>query len=355
MLAGYGVDLFPGGIKEVLEGGRKRRDDALRRLNLPATVTVATSLGPTGAEFEVRLMLSSTFAGAQPNTSSSQSSSSAISALSSSLRPPSITRSASGRSTPVFGSAAKGTSAGPALEDVIVHVPIPSAVRNMTNIRPSRGEATFQHKESMLEWRIPSKEVQAGRAVCRCTVTGPIEEDDDEEENEEEVEKAFQRSMAAGDAGLYDETQDGYQIAATPAGGAGQEQTVGEEEPVEGVKKKKKKKKKGEEGEKKGEEGKKREKKRKEKAVEYQAETLPVAPKGSELPSRDERKVQNNARLMPLAATVSFSVKGWLASGIKVEGLVVDTRRSKGLGEGVKPYKGVKYLTVSKKGVEARC
>ena len=56
---------------------------------------------------------------------------------------------------------------------------------------------------------------------------------------------------------------------------------------------------------------------------------------------------------MPSSASVSFSVKGWLASGIKVENLSV--AKSRGLGEGVKPYKGVKYLTLSRDGVEVRC
>ena len=70
---------------------------------------------------------------------------------------------------------------------------------------------------------------------------------------------------------------------------------------------------------------------------------------------RDRRQIQQNASLMPRAASVSFSVKGWLASGIKVEALSIDPRKSRGLGEGVKPYKGVKYLTVSRKGVETRC
>ena len=58
---------------------------------------------------------------------------------------------------------------------------------------------------------------------------------------------------------------------------------------------------------------------------------------------------------MPSAATVSFSVKGWLPSGIKVESLNVDQKKSRGLGGGVTPYKGVKYLCVSRKGVECRC
>ena len=65
-------------------------------------------------------------------------------------------------------------------------------------------------------------------------------------------------------------------------------------------------------------------------------------------------KKQANRALMPRSVSVSFNVKGWLASGIKVESLMVDVKRSKGLGDGVKPYKGVKYLTVSKQGVERR-
>lgn len=55
---------------------------------------------------------------------------------------------------------------------------------------------------------------------------------------------------------------------------------------------------------------------------------------------------------MPRCALVSFSVKGWLASGVKVESLKVTG--GKGLGESVKPYKGVKYLTKAM-GVEVRC
>lgn len=70
---------------------------------------------------------------------------------------------------------------------------------------------------------------------------------------------------------------------------------------------------------------------------------------------QDPQKVAQNKILMPSSASVSFSVKGWLASGLKVDSIVLDTRKSRGLGEGVKPYKGVKYLTVSKGGVELRC
>ena len=71
--------------------------------------------------------------------------------------------------------------------------------------------------------------------------------------------------------------------------------------------------------------------------------------------TRHWKKTSNQLRLvMPRSIAVSFTVKGWLASGIKVDSLLIDVKNSRGLGDGVKPYKGVKYLTVSKKGVERR-
>jgi hypothetical protein len=66
------------------------------------------------------------------------------------------------------------------------------------------------------------------------------------------------------------------------------------------------------------------------------------------------RKAQASKALMPRSISVSFNVKGWLPSGIKVDSLMVDVKKSKGLGDGVRPYKGVKYLTVSRQGVERR-
>ena len=66
------------------------------------------------------------------------------------------------------------------------------------------------------------------------------------------------------------------------------------------------------------------------------------------------RKPQPAKVVMPRSIAVSFTVKGWLASGIKVDSLLIDVKKSRGLGDGVKPYKGVKYLTVSKKGIERR-
>jgi AP-3 complex subunit mu len=63
---------------------------------------------------------------------------------------------------------------------------------------------------------------------------------------------------------------------------------------------------------------------------------------------------QAKKALMPKSASVSFSAKGWLPSGIKVDSLVFDVKKSIGLGEGVKPFKGVKYMTVSRQGIERR-
>ena len=65
--------------------------------------------------------------------------------------------------------------------------------------------------------------------------------------------------------------------------------------------------------------------------------------------------VERMKELMPTSATLSFSVKGWLASGLKVESLLVDAKASRGLGPEVKPYKGVKYHTISRDGIEVRC
>lgn len=68
----------------------------------------------------------------------------------------------------------------------------------------------------------------------------------------------------------------------------------------------------------------------------------------------NDKKSQVNKGLMPGSIAVSFNVKGWLPSGIRVDSLLIDTKKSKGLGDGVKPYKGVKYLTVSRQGIERR-
>lgn len=236
-------------------------------LQLPVSIEVTKSLGPSGADFEVRLLLSASFPSA-PSAS----------------RP---SARSSGRSTPVFG----GSTSGPALQEVVVTVPIPTAVRNITDLRSSRGEAYFNVAEHVIEWRISDKDAAAaGNVTLRCTVVPPLNDD-------ENVDAAngfrFQYNSE-----VEDENERAYQNSAANA------KSMAGKERVE---------------------------------------------------QRDQRRVQHNAPLMPSSASVSFTVKGWLASGIKVDGLVIDLRKSRGLGEGVKPYKGVKYLTVSRRGVETRC
>ncbi|MCJ1415226.1 hypothetical protein MMC32_001557 [Xylographa parallela] len=267
MLAGYEVNLLP---------STNLTSRTIKNLNLPATIEVLTSLGPTGSDFEVRLLISSLF-----TTSSSASSS---------LSRTGPASRGSGKSTPFFGGG--GSSAAPLLQDVVIIIPMPDAVRNITDLRASRGEAQFTPVDNIVEWRISTKAAStAGSATLRCTVVGPLSEDD-----EENMGTGFQFDAANGE---YDENEDVYQSSnAEPA--------------------------------------------------------LPVVTKEQQ-EQKDARKAHINAPLMPSSASASFSVKGWLASGIKVESLNLDLRKSRGLGEGVKPVKGVKYLTVSRKGLETRC
>jgi AP-3 complex subunit mu len=258
VLAGYEVDLLP------FQNG-KIGSTSSSNLKLPVNLEVKTSLGPSGSDFEVRLFI----------TKVSGQGDSAIKGSSS-------RGSSQGRGTSGFGASAVGTSSTPVLEDLVVTVPLPSDVRNLSEVRASRGDTTYNPGERNLEWHIPAKEAVTGGATLRCTVVGPFSEEEDFEGNGFKLESD------------YNYEDDAYQAPV----------------PVE-------------------------------KKVESE--------------QGDLRKIAQNKILMPSSTNVSFSVKGWLASGIKVESLVVDTRKSRGLGEGVKPYKGVKYLTVSRNGVEIRC
>ena len=264
LLAGYEVNLLPGDAKPLSR--------TTKSLNLPVSIEVTTSLGSSGLEFEVRLILSSLI----------------VSDAGGQSRPAFGPRS-SGRSTPSFFGGA--SSASPSLRDVIVTIPVPDTARNVTDLRTSRGEASFTPMEHMVDWRISTKDAAtAGNVTLRCTVVGPLED------TKEEIASGFGFDPANGE---YDEEGDAYQ-STDPA------------------------------------------------------PSKPTGTKDKE-DDRDMQKVEQNASLMPRSAAVSFSVKGWLASGIKVDSLNIDVRKSRGLGEGVKPVKGAKYLTVSKKGVETRC
>ena len=271
MIAGYEVNLLP--------EHSNFATNSVKNLNLPASIEVSTSLGATGSDFEVRLILSNTFAGGSSSSSTA-------------LRSSQNSRG-SGRSTPIFG--AGGSSASPILQDVVVTVPISAIVRNITDLRASRGEAQYAPSDGAVEWRIPTKDVAAaGNATLRCTVVGPLDEDD-----EDDTVNGFRFDAANGeyDAGKDETYQSSHAEPSSTSAASTKEPKI----------------------------------------------------------QKDLRKTQQNLPLMPSSASLSFSVKGWLASGIKVEGLTVDVRKSRGLGEGVKPYKGVKYLTVSKQGVETRC
>ena len=269
MLAGYEVNLMP--------SNPDLNTWSNTNLQLPVSIEVSKSLGLTGADFEVRLVLSPIFPGASTSAPASR---------------PNLGTRGSGRSTPIFGNSASG----PTLQDVVVTIPIPKAVRNITDLRASRGEAFFIPADNVIEWRVPTKDAAAaGSATLRCTIVGPLSDDD--------ADAADGLSFDAANGEYNDvEEEETYQSSL-----------------LDNPEKKKKS------------------------ATKEQPQ------------SRDQRKTQQNAPLMPSSASVSFSVKGWLASGIRVDGLVLDARKSRGLGEGVRPYKGVKYLTVSKKGVETRC
>ncbi|KAB8236140.1 putative AP-3 adaptor complex subunit mu [Aspergillus alliaceus] len=325
ILAGYEVDLLP------IDPSLDEPPSHMEKLFLPAIVDIRKSLGPTGSEFEVRLILNTNFPGY------------------SSLNRPGG-RGGSGTSTPSF--LGGGNSSGPVLEDVLVTIPIPNSVRNITDLQASRGDALFSPGNNVLEWRVPTKDAGtvSGTATLRCTVSGYPTGDDDFDEDFEDVDP---------DANLL----QGYYDASAS--------TSYQNPEGETTKRKTKKKKK------------KKVKKisrtamahvdpQQEMTPEQSQPQPPTPPQPSPSPqqqptstddssnsifhtSQRKTKTQLNATLMPNSASVSFSVRGWLPSGIKVDSLNIDPRRSRGLGETVKPYKGVKYLCVSRKGVERRC
>ncbi|KAK5987121.1 AP-3 complex subunit mu-1 [Cladobotryum mycophilum] len=259
ILAGYEVDLLPFSSGK---GGTVSSDN----LKLPVNLEMKTGLGPIGSDFEVRLQVNKIF---------SKSSSSSMNQLNRGGMP--------GR----LGSPNTGSPSAPLMEDLTVTIPLPEDVRNLSDIRPSRGDASYNGAEGRLEWHIPAKELTgpASHFGLRCTVVG----------SPDDVEDEFDPTGF----GFGTEYNEPYQsVPATKAG--------------------------------------------KEKQSEENNEQNP-------------KKVAQNKILMPSSASVSFSVKGWLASGLRVDSIAIDPRKSRGIGESVKPYKGVKYLTISKGGIEIRC
>lgn len=259
ILAGYEVDLLP------FTNG-KSGNLGSNSLKLPVNLEVKTGLGSAGSDFEVRLNINKLFG-------------SSISGASGRGGGP------GGRG---LGGPHPGSAAAPLLQDLIVSVPLPSEVRNLSDIRPSKGDASFNVGDRVLEWHIPSKELSTGASyfVLRCTVQGPLADDQEE---------ADPNGFGFGKDYTYDEP---YQVS---------------------------------------------------------TDDKPKKTEGSSEAEKDAKRTAQNKILMPSSASVSFSVKGWLSSGIKIESILIDPRKSRGIGENLKPYKGVKYLTVSKGGVEIRC
>jgi AP-3 complex subunit mu len=278
MLAGYEVDLLPSSLNT----DKPPTQDA--RLFLPATIDLKSGTGSNGTDFEARLTLNNSFPGV-------------------SISKPAATnpRSNSASTAFSFGSGpSSGTSGAPVLEGVAVSIPFPSDVRNITDFKPSRGDASFNFTTKTVEWRVPTKDGFSvnGTATLTGTVVGALntaDGEDDLDESGTEPESAAEVGKLRTTAGYYDED-----IINTSA------ETHGRTNGISSARRSK------------------------------------------------QNKTDSVKKLMPHSIAVSFTVKGWLPSGIKVDSLMIDAKKSKGLGEGVKPYKGVKYLTVSRKGVERR-
>ncbi|KAM0809050.1 putative MHD domain-containing protein [Seiridium cardinale] len=260
ILAGYEVDLLP------FSNG-KSGSLSSNNLQLPLSLEVKTGLGSTGSDFDIRLNIHRI-----PGP------------------PGSLTSSGRGGASTNrgFGGPHSGTAASPSLHDVVVTVPLPSDVRNLSDVRPSKGDATYNPGDKFLEWHIPQKEFASGTTYysLKATVLGPLADEDSQDDP---------TGFGFGKDYSYEEP---YQSAPSP--------TV-------------------------------------------------VKKLGGSEEEKDAKRLAQNKILMPSSASISFSVKGWVPSGIKIESILVDTKKSRGIGEGVKPYKGVKYLTISKGGVEIRC
>lgn len=269
-LCGYEADLL--GADAPLTSNATNKN-SITNLNLPASIEVSTGLGSSGADFEVRV-----------TPSASSATSVAAASLQSNL-------GRSGTSAFRTAGSTSGDSKNPSLEDLTVHVPLPSAVRNVSDLRASKGEAHWSPVEGYVEWKIPPKEFGPSSAVLRCTIQGPLSDDDEDGKTGSVMNGMTATTYDYDEDSTYQQTQAESALSESNTGGR------------------------------------------------------------TSAASRTEK----NKELMPTSATLSFNMKGWLASGLKVESLLLDTNKSRGLGADVKPYKGVKYVTVSRKGVEVRC
>jgi AP-3 complex subunit mu len=282
VLAGYEVDLLPSSADV------DKPPSQAEKLFLPASVDMRTGLGAAGSDFEIKLTLNNGFPGTH----------------SSSKPGPSSRRLGAVNPSFSFGGTGGGSTSAPTLEAVVVTTTIPDGVRNVADLRCSRGEANYSQWTKTVEWKVPTKDGATinGTATLTGSIMGPLGIDD----SDEDIENGETSSKTNPLRGYYDEDSA---MAAEPYQAPSQSTS---------------------------------------------ATAKSVTPTPSTPSLAQQRKAQANKSLMPTSVAVSFNVRGWLPSGIKVDSLNVDIRRSKGLGEGVRPYKGVKYVTVSRNGVERR-
>ena len=323
ILAAYEVDLMPYSASASGSGAFSTDSHSTSNLKMPVSVEMKTNLGPTGTEFEVRATVNRTFAFGRSNGASSSG--------------------GGGRS---LGGPHAGSPGAPLLDDLRISVPLPANVRNLLEIRPTRGDAVYNPGEHMLEWHIPAKEAASGATSfgLRCTVVGqqrPQHGDFDGDSDNSDSENG------GGGAG-------GDEYGFGRSGGLGFKEYTYDEpyqqpaSPEEKSKRKKKKKKGSSKSKSRGDDI-------DDEAAAAEAAEAAAAVAEAAAEAATKRRIARNKILMPSSASVSFSVKGWLASGVRIESIVLDTKRSRGLGEGIKPFKGVKYVTVSKGGIELRC
>jgi AP-3 complex subunit mu len=288
VLAGYEVDLLGSAALDSFSTSNNKASSP--KLNIPGTASISTSLGPSGADFEVRLQLNPRFSGksvSQPPSATGPSFPSSRG----------LGRGLGGSSA--FGGA-QGTTAAPVIEEMSVNIPLPASVKNVSDMRiRGPGDAVYAPGGRSIEWKINSREISTLMGSDRGSGNGVT---------------ATLRGTVVGQDSDSDEVDEG------PVAMAGNPYEYEDEASLSS----------------------------------YQTPSS-----SSRLKEMDgdweKRRIKLNKVLMPSCATVSFKVKGWLASGIKVEGLSLDVKKSKGLGAGVTPYKGVKYLCVSERGVESRC
>ncbi|CAK7263554.1 hypothetical protein SEPCBS57363_000617 [Sporothrix epigloea] len=354
LLAAYEVDLMPIDTSR----GTFAAATATNSLRMPVSVEIKTCLGPVGADFEVRASVNRTFAFGRANGGGGDSSSSVLN-----------DNGGGGRS---IGGPHPGSPGAPLLDNVRITVPLPADVRNMLEVRPSRGDAVYNPGEHVLEWQFPVKDTVNGMAtfILQCTVVGQVrsgggagvdldgdgseadynDRDDVGDLSGSDDGRTAAAAQTSNDLGFQEYTYDEPYRKSEPAPEPQPEQNK------EGrLLPKAKKKKSTTKTKTKSKKTKAEKADRVEKSARENLATAPVLSVETAAEAATNRKFARNKMLMPNSATVSFSVKGWLASGIRVESMVLDTRRSRGLGDSVKPYKGVKYLTVSKGGIELRC